>query len=57
MTRRQLADIERANSQIATLEREILQREAEKDRKRVEYDRERVLFANGSCDGTDLAYR
>ncbi len=57
VTRRQLVEIERANSQIAKLEREITQREAEKDKKRIEYDQERLLFANGSCEGTDLAYR
>ncbi len=57
ITRELLADIERANRSIGTLELQIQQREAEKDRKSLEFEVERLLFANQSCEGTELAYR
>jgi len=52
-----LADISDANSQIASLEREIEQREAEKVNKHVEYDEERRMFAVGTCDDDVIARR
>jgi hypothetical protein len=57
ITRELLADIERANRSIGTLELQIQQREAEKENKRVEFDEERALFGNQSCAGTAFAYR
>jgi hypothetical protein len=57
VTKDQLAEITRANNQIATLEREIVQREQEKVKKGKEFDEERHMFAVGSCTADEIARR
>lgn len=57
VTKEQLAEISRANNQIATLEREIVQREQEKVKKSQEFDEERRMFAVGNCTADEIARR
>ena len=45
-----VGNIERANVQIANLEGEIDQRRVEMQRARVEYERDRAIFALGECE-------
>jgi hypothetical protein len=45
-----LEDLTRANSQIATLERELKQREEERARMQSDYDLERRMFNANSCE-------
>jgi hypothetical protein len=52
-----LAKIARANSQIATLQREISQRELEKDKMKLEYAEERRMFNVGACSSEEVANR
>ena len=52
-----LAKIARANSQIATLQREINQRELEKDKMKIDYAEERRMFNVGGCNSEEVARR
>lgn len=51
-----LSKLTRVNSQIATLERELTQREEERSRMEFDYELERKMFQANSCDveGSDL---
>lgn len=50
VTRRLIANLERANNQIKTLEREISQRHAERKETRDGYELDRSIFALGDCE-------
>ena len=50
-----LANLEQANSQIASLEREIQRRASDKVEMALNYDEERRMFLVGNCDAVRLA--
>jgi len=52
-----LAKIAKANSQIATLQREINQRELEKEKMKIDYAEERRMFNVGGCNSEEVARR
>lgn len=52
-----LAKLEKANSQIASLEREIIQRASDKEKMALNFEEERRIFQVGSCDSETLAKR
>jgi len=44
-----LAELEKSNSQIASVERELRQRASDKEKMKLDYEEERRMFKEGSC--------